>query len=89
MNRNVLHGAPPRGPGGAHSYGSQDARSNLALQPVTAPVKINLKKAAVKVVRPAGAAAVPTPSVVQSTTRASTPSLQERTVAVSQPKENV
>ncbi|KAF2191511.1 hypothetical protein K469DRAFT_808967 [Zopfia rhizophila CBS 207.26] len=49
MNHSQLHGGPPREPGG---YSSHDARSHLAVQPPSgAPPKINLKKAAVKVVR--------------------------------------
>jgi hypothetical protein len=55
------YGNPP-------GYRSQDARDggNFAVQPAAAPVKVSLKKSAVKVVRPAGlpaqdllAAAVP------------------------------
>lgn len=65
MNRNALHGAPQ------HTFGRQDARiqSNFAVQPAAAPVKVNFKKSAVRVVRPAGTpaavpATVPTPAPV-------------------------
>ncbi|ORY10716.1 hypothetical protein BCR34DRAFT_588370 [Clohesyomyces aquaticus] len=60
MNRlppNLRHPAgAPTGPAASRGYGSQDARSNLAVQPVAAPAKISLRKAAVKIV---GAAPLP------------------------------
>ncbi|KAJ4298156.1 hypothetical protein N0V90_006055 [Kalmusia sp. IMI 367209] len=54
MDRVPVHGAPVRG---LHpAFGSQDARnsSNLAVQPAASPGSISLKKASVKVARPAG-----------------------------------
>ncbi|KAF1961691.1 hypothetical protein CC80DRAFT_543054 [Byssothecium circinans] len=71
MNRFPPHGGAPRGPmgaqpprGGLHGsshapqgFGSQDARSNLAVQPSAPTNKIKLRKAAVKMV---GAASSPT-----------------------------
>lgn len=42
------------------SFSGQDARNgNFAVQPSAAPVKVNLKRPAVKVVRPAGAGPLP------------------------------
>ncbi|KAJ4355687.1 uncharacterized protein N0V89_003707 [Didymosphaeria variabile] len=74
MNRKSLHGAPPRGPP-RPPYGSQDARSGSNF-PTQAPAPIggiSLKKAAVRVARPAGpvpgtpsSAGGPAPPVVAS-----------------------
>ena len=68
MNRSPLHGAPvrgqappPRGParGNQPSFGTQDARSNLAVQPSTNAGSFKLKKNAVKIVGAAAPAPPP------------------------------
>lgn len=61
FGRPLHYSSPP-------AYGSQDARGdgNFAVQPAVVPIQINLKKAAVKVVRPASPPAnVATPVVVK------------------------
>lgn len=64
MNRFPLHNAPRRGPTGGVTYGSQDARGNLAVPP-GAPASsepVRLKKAAVKIVsKPAASPVAPVP----------------------------
>ncbi|KAF2477592.1 uncharacterized protein BDR25DRAFT_274841 [Lindgomyces ingoldianus] len=45
-------------------FGPQDARSNLAVQPAAVVPKINLKKAAVKIVRPASGLLPTAPKIV-------------------------
>lgn len=55
MHRLSYSGDPSRGP----AYGNQDARSNLAVQPAATTMKINLKKAAIKVVGPASGVGLP------------------------------
>jgi hypothetical protein len=67
MDRSYLHGGPMRGNTGPannlenvrpsqDARYSQDARGNLAVQPATIPGTLKLKKAAVKIVTPAGPA---------------------------------
>lgn len=78
MDRAPLHGAPGLLPHlrkrrTAPAFDSQDARSNLAIQPAAnagAVVSIKLKKPAVKIVR---AAAPPAPPSTPSRSAASTP----------------
>lgn len=71
MNRAPLHGAPvpgqqPRGSpirGAIPSFATQDARSNLAVQPAANAGSFKLKKAAVKIV----GAVSPVPAPVKAT----------------------
>ncbi|CAO2651581.1 Nn.00g041510.m01.CDS01 [Neocucurbitaria sp. VM-36] len=72
MNRSALHGAPPRG-APLPTWGSQDARSNLAVEPAANPGNFKLKKNAVKVVgaaspvsRASTRPAAPAPAIASS-----------------------
>jgi hypothetical protein len=72
MDRGSLHGAPRRD-AGAPIFSTQDARNatNLAVQPTAATVKVNLKKAAVKIKGPAATSA--SASVMAASAPATTP----------------
>jgi len=84
MNRAPLHGAPVRGQapparaparGNQPAFGTQDARSNLAVQPAAnAGGGLKLKKAAVKIVGAAAPAPPPsTPFRVTAPTSTTSP----------------
>jgi hypothetical protein len=72
MDRGSLHGAPRRD-AGAPIFSNQDARNatNLAVQPTAGTVKVNLKKAAVKIKGPAATSA--SASVMAASAPATTP----------------
>lgn len=92
MNRSLLHGGPPRGNAGPprghqDARSSQDARSNLAVQPAANAGLFKLKKNAVKIVSAAGPApSAPLPRAPpQAPASALTPAVASLLTSVSSP----
>lgn len=93
-NRSFYGGGPQRGlpgmypPSSLAGYGPQDTRNNLAVQPAANSPGISLKKAAVKVIRPAGASPMSPPATSSAAPVKSASKVEDRYVLQSLSKHN-